>query len=179
MVAWWRAVLLPATSTASNLAPLRSKYSQAAMDPLATASISGLRPSAGKGAEFTVALRTIREIVNGLYGIANGIVTRPLFVSRTFRRSMLGRHTGRQGRHSNKGIDVTAEADLCAKARHMTLKFRCLAARKRRRLGERAVSSSRTSSRRGSPEAVDDKEGEEEEAPRDSVSGLKEIKRTF
>ena len=118
------------------------------MDPLATASISGLRPSAGKGAEFTVALRTIHEI-------------------------------GRQGRHSNKGIDVTAEADLCAKARHMTLKFRCLAARKRRRLGERAVSSSRTSSRRGSPEAVDDKEGEEEEAPRDSVSGLKEIKRTF
>ena len=55
----------------------------------------------------------------------------------------------------------------------MTLKFRCLAARKRRRLGEKTVKSSRTSSRSGSPDAVEDKEGEEDEAPRDPVSVLK------
>ena len=57
MVAWWSAVLLPPTSTESNLAPLSSRYSQAAMDPLATASINGVRPSARNGVEFGNALK--------------------------------------------------------------------------------------------------------------------------
>ena len=57
-------------------------------------------------------------------------------------------------------------------ARHMTLKLRCLAARKRRRFAEKDDKSSRMSSRRGSPDAVEDREGEEEDAPSEPVSTL-------
>ena len=57
-------------------------------------------------------------------------------------------------------------------ARHMTLKFRCLAARKSSRFEEKEERSSRMSSLSGSPEAVEDNEGDEEDAPNDPVSTL-------
>ena len=57
-------------------------------------------------------------------------------------------------------------------ARHMTLKLRCLAARKSSRFEEKEERSSKMSSRKGSPEAVEDNEGDEDDAPNEPVSTL-------